>query len=755
MSRTPKEATIIILDVGKNTLAKSGANKSQTFFEQAKQCASKIIQRKIFSKPNDEIGLVLMGTDDTKNQLHEKLGGYDRICEKINLSMVNCTQLRTIENEISVSESTADWIDGLVVGLNFLKESAQAKKFASLKLVLISPLTSQIHSDDTDKIVDALNQMQVELNVINDNVKYVSSDEDDDFGRIYTQEYGIFSQSVNKTQQQAKNEEIITNIVCETNGVLCDIDSAELMLIHFQKKKSRAMPWNCPLTIGTKIKIFTSSYILVTEDKGLGSFKTEFVHKRREQQSSAEGVATEKIQENVAVPAITSEDVDMDTGEATNSIHATKYVTEYFKNDRPYEPDFDNLMKAYMYGTTVVPYDTTNVDYQSGEKCLSMIGFISKDLLFEEFLVGNGASIVTAQKGYDVSEAKLIALIQAMKNMNTYMLARRVYRNNSLPKIMVLIPNFRHKIPCLTMLETAYNEETVSFEFPSLRVKKFTPSTEQYQAIDNLIDSMDLMDAVDDGTGIREAFSLHRTLNPATQHIYRCLAKRAIDSNSPLLSVSEDLLELVDIPKKIKMNSKEYMDKVKEIFPLEVVEKQSEKWLKKFPKLNAEGATDENQPTNAESNIQQDENRVVLVEVGTVTPAEDFYTLLERGEKFATLCLQIQNVIYDLVINSMKIQTEKIFKAISIFRDEAKKMAPYKFNDWIKEFKTSLVGRGKVDFWKSVIDEEKLGLITSEESSLSTCTVEEAEQFYIIDFGVKISDSNEDNPPENIDDLFD
>lgn len=133
---------MIILDVGKDTLIKSGKNE-QTFFERAKNSVSKMIQRKvqsanvrlfcnvnlsplqIFSKPQDEVGLLLMGTEETNNQLNIEYGGYQHISEAFELNPSNWQMLRIMEKQVLPSNVNADWFDALVVAMNFLKVGAQ------------------------------------------------------------------------------------------------------------------------------------------------------------------------------------------------------------------------------------------------------------------------------------------------------------------------------------------------------------------------------------------------------------------------------------------------------------------------------------------------------------------------------------------------------------------------------------------------------------------------------------------------------
>lgn len=109
--------------MGENTLEASGKPGS-TFFDRAKQCVSKIIKKKIFAKPNDEIALILMGCDDTNNDLNTSLGGFDHVIEKIELQASTWDMVRLLE-VLAPGDYSSDWVDGLVVALNYAKNEAQ------------------------------------------------------------------------------------------------------------------------------------------------------------------------------------------------------------------------------------------------------------------------------------------------------------------------------------------------------------------------------------------------------------------------------------------------------------------------------------------------------------------------------------------------------------------------------------------------------------------------------------------------------
>jgi hypothetical protein len=112
-----------------------------------------------------------------------------------------------------------------------------------------------------------------------------------------------------------------------------------------------------------------------------------------------------------------------------------------------------------MYGTTIVPYDTTmNIDYQSGGKCFECIGFTQSTAILEDYLYGDDTYVVTAQKDFPTSLKMFIALVDAMIAQNLVMIARKVYNVRSAPKVHVLYPTHIHSgHPTLTMLELPFS----------------------------------------------------------------------------------------------------------------------------------------------------------------------------------------------------------------------------------------------------------------------------------------------------------
>lgn len=61
-----------------------------------------------------------MGSDDTGNDLNKSLEGFENIVEFIPVQMPTWEMVRMIE-KLEVGSVSSDWVDALVVGLNFAR----------------------------------------------------------------------------------------------------------------------------------------------------------------------------------------------------------------------------------------------------------------------------------------------------------------------------------------------------------------------------------------------------------------------------------------------------------------------------------------------------------------------------------------------------------------------------------------------------------------------------------------------------------
>lgn len=387
-----------------------------------------------------------------------------------------------------------------------------------------------------------------------------------------------------------------------------------------------------------------------------------------------------------------------------------------------------------MYGSTAVPFDAS-FQQKFGEKSLMCIGFSDRKYVFSEFLSGKGCHVVLPVLKYRSSKDKFAALVKSLYDFNYVIIARKVYNRNSSPKIVALFPEYtKEKRPYLTMIGLHFREDSIDIKYPSLRhAKKYQPTEEQYDIMDKLIESMDLMTAGNEKSGNAEAFALNKTLNIVNQHTCQVIARRALHPHEPMQQISEELTALIDVPEKIKAKSQEVMLKAKELFVLEEIKKPSkmellEERLKKieFAEMSTEASEltrEQNLPFDSQTN-----------HVGTVTPAEDFTFLIEKQLLvFSKAARQIQEVIRKITFEAFNVSIVKITKALFAYRVEAINKQPMNYNDWILTYKQELLSNGKMEFFTQIVVNENLGLIVSTESDLSTITPEQGEEFYRTD----------------------
>jgi ATP-dependent DNA helicase 2 subunit 2 len=671
---------IIILDVGKNTLEKSGKN-GLTFFERAKQCATKIILRKIFSSPQDEIGCITFGSLESVNGLNQSFGEFDNIVEMGGLECSTFDLLRKLEKvEAATEDYDCDWLRALLVAINYVEKETAAKNFTNIRIVLLTNFLKETDDADDDVASNYIRENGIELIGVSDTVQY------EDTERLSGCH---FTQSGEKNEFQAKSEEIFNKMTEKLeNSILCHIDHVESQLVHFQRRTKKPFPWNVALTIGNDFRINVSAYVHVKNEPFFESFKTECFEPNTH----------------------------------------TKMETHFMRNNEEIEkPDEQDLISAYMYGKEICPIDE-DMRYDGGKKCLSVLAFVKINEIPSKYYKGEGSHAVVPQKGFEKSSRLFASLVHTMHAHQYAMLARKIYRDNTKPHFVILLPQVtENEALFLTMIEMPFYQDIIFTQFPPLKSEKNKTSDEQAAAIDDLIANMNLMKAIDDESGVNE---LKVDLNPIQQHMCNAVAYRALHPTDPLPPFDDELMKLFDVPEKIKKQIQASCEKLEELFKLEVVRDREKKpFGQKARKIDADGDT----PMESEDQQTEASNRNNITRVGTVTPAEDFLYLTKFGlERFGNLCDQIEQVIFNFIFKVTIDFSDKLKETILAYREMAKIHSPFQYNKWIKEFKEEMLKQNKVEDFEKIVVAEGFGPISINESPISTLTIEEQLQFYEI-----------------------
>lgn len=112
MSRN-REAVVIIIDCGK-TMSRKRRGEECSGLESAIKAVNLLIQQKLIHSKQDYVGIVLMGTEETKNRLSES--GYSHISV---LSPLQIPSLSLLHSLLSISPSSFQ-ADCLSLLLSFL-----------------------------------------------------------------------------------------------------------------------------------------------------------------------------------------------------------------------------------------------------------------------------------------------------------------------------------------------------------------------------------------------------------------------------------------------------------------------------------------------------------------------------------------------------------------------------------------------------------------------------------------------------------
>ncbi|XP_023334987.1 X-ray repair cross-complementing protein 5 [Eurytemora carolleeae] len=198
------------------------------------ECASLLVERKLFEETKDEFGLVFFGTEGTKNPL-----SYENVeISKRGFCRADWDTVKYLREHIVGTEVEGDWVDGLVVALDFLRRESEGKKYTTLKIVLFSDLGCPANADQMDDIINGIKLLDnVDLTHIGPEWK--DEDEEDEpngmNGNNDEPKPGTSRGEAEKPRYTAKprtktqeiNENVINQIIHQTEGTACSLGNMQ------------------------------------------------------------------------------------------------------------------------------------------------------------------------------------------------------------------------------------------------------------------------------------------------------------------------------------------------------------------------------------------------------------------------------------------------------------------------------------------------------------------------------------------------
>lgn len=682
------------MDVG---LAMTHSHQGEeTPFEQAKKVMTMFVQRQVFAESKDEIAVVLFGTDGTDNALADE-DQYQNISVHRHLIMPDFDLLEEIQDVIQPGNQQADFLDALIVSMDILQKETLGKKYEKLHIAVFTDLSSPFSEDQLEIIIANLKKGGITLQFF---LPFpVDEDEEGDDDRGGGGDAGSRrGPGKGFSEQQKDGIQMVRKIMFALEGedglgeVYTFRDSLEQLSI-FKKIERRPMPWPCLLTIGSKISIRIVGYKSVMEAK------------------AKKGWAI------VDAKTLRKEDIEKETVHCLN-------------NDEETEVQTDDIIQGFRYGSDIIPFskvDQEQMKYKTESKCFTVLGFTKSSQINMTHFLGNQVLKVFAPQDDDAAAVALSALIRALDKLDMVAIVRYAYDRRSNPQVGVAYPIIKEKYECLIYVQLPFMEDLRQYLFSSLEnSKKFKPTGDQLSAVDSLIDSMSLMS--DDG---EDLFKPSKIPNPQFQRLFQCLQHKAFHPDDPLPPIDQHLLDMLEAPAEVKANCEDALAKVKASFPLQEAGKKREQ------KTAQDIFEDKNQEPDAKRLKGEDEDFSIshladgnVTSVGSVNPVEDFQALVrQKNMNFQDVSNQLIKRIYGFVDTKQSQYYLKSMNCIKCLRTEAIRLSGARiFNDFLQSLKEKTAGGSLKEFWEIVV-QDGVSLITSEESTDSSVTPEEAKQF--------------------------
>jgi len=693
------EAICLVIDTGVTASQKPEGSKS--FLEASLECASLIVERRLFSESKDELAVILFGSQETNNNLeYENINVIER-----GLAVADWDLITFLREHVQGTNLEPDWLDGLIVALDFLKGASENKKYSALKIVLFSELGCAADSDQLDLIVQGMKML--------DNVDFTHISPEwteDEIGPEKGDNNGANNHDLSdenqpstssgiirgsrrpsfpvkpQTRIQKANQDIVNELVHETEGTMVSIDCAVENFLFKSKKGKKPFPWKVCFSIGPDIRINTTGYVL----------------NRREQPKQWKRCLARGGDEELRPE--------------------TKYLRN---NEEQSEVDPDEVVMGYRYGQEIVSIsegDEQNAKFDGGPKSMTLFGFLSRSEVRIQDLVGDGCMVFMPSEADGNSQRAWSALVQAMVELDVVAVVRKVYNKNSAPRLGALMPEYNEEGELfLCYVELPFAEDLRQMEFPSLP----EPSEDQQDAMDDLVDVMMLCeDTTDDhGNAVNDCLNVSEMLNPNTQYLFQSLRHRALNPGRVLAPPADHITELLNcVPQEIQEAASPVLQRINQLFTTKVNENLNKR---KRSQDNEDNSDEAKRSRNGTSQSQTE-----ILEVGTSSPVEDFRYLLSHSVSsnttFDIVAQQLDSVIMKLLSSTFGANIiTKIIACLTAYREEScSRHRPELYNNLIRRVKANLGVHSKL--WLEVA-EANLGLIADSEVAGGSSEVEAAE----------------------------
>ncbi|CAE7667983.1 ku80 [Symbiodinium microadriaticum] len=431
----------------------------------------------------------------------------------------------------------------------------------------------------------------------------------------------------------------------------------------------------------------------------------------------------------------------------------------------------EDRVKGFKYGQNIVPmseYDEAALAY-SCERTLTTLGFAAAASISPESSM-HTVDTLAADKGDPWAHYAFESLVEAMLAEQRVLIARYVYRKDSQPHMVALIPKKGAESASHMVIQFLPFEEDVR---PWTCASLPEPTSDQRAAMSKIVDGLTL-------TAGNEMLRPEETSNPSLARFYDFLASRAVTPGAALKPAPSELSDTILAP---PASAVAQLDKVfpendrgqlKTLFGLEKVEKAVGKggakrfWREAIAEKSKNSAAFVGEVdtkkikvdafTGAKKNEKKDEDEDALrkvkaedsqgegaggmavavgppprVHIGSVHPERDFERWLsERRTGGADVVGPAIEQMCDVILRFAEEGEEFHGKALSCMatlrRGCVREGEAASYNEFARKVRLRMTKRLAL-LWERVVKDGGLGLITDTEVVTSTVTAADAKAF--------------------------
>jgi len=652
-----------------------------------------LIQWKMLQGKTNEVGIILFGCEVTSNPLNEAQGGYENIFQFAPIDRPNVDLIRKMV-DISVNDNmTGDLIEGLIVGLDMLRQRTEKKKY-NRKIYLITDGANPVEgAEDLPAVVEMMTNLEVELTVLGIGFRSKGSAP---VGRKHT----LVKDESQETEEEAgregevqyENEKMLLSIARATGGQVIASKNLPDMMASMHCKQANPRKLKMPLEITPSLTI-----------------RAQYFGKT----SQARPPSMSKESKRAFDPT------DPKSGKVTQD-------KTYRDPDQPdVEIDFEDRIKGFRYGKDYIPV-TQDVEeamkLMSDGASMKVLGFTDPSSIQRCYYMST-TQIVIGEIGNDKAAVAISALTRALKRQTQAAVVRFVRQKNADPQVGVLFPDEN----CSTYDRLVYEqlpfyEDLRNFTFPSFEGLKtgLAPSNFQDMAAARLIENMMLSKS-----GV-DLLPLETVYNPALQRVHASMIARAIDPKCPLPEADKNVEGCLMPNKELLAWAKDALSGFSSAFEFKKVEVSKTKKRKTFwSDLDADGAEEKKVKEEEKEENEADKG---ITEVGTVTPVENFEAMINEGlpAKISDAISQMQTTIEKIITDGASaayykkaLGCVKVLRSACIMHSEAAN-----FNTFLRNLKGLFSKGPHGGFWDLLVDSETSLCTKSDDSSVDVTTAE-------------------------------